>query len=232
MTDYLKLFQAKSRHRVDQELVRRWEWDAQYYGDQRIKSQATNAKRTATQLDNACANFTHLAPEQELAFKAAASAMRRLADDLTLLSKWAKDYHAFCTSLKAQERAAALEKIAHERWGSDEQAMTSERSVIDFLKTGAGRTALGEWMHGRGVFQNVSVECFHSPFTHSATGESTTRAQTAAMLQEAMRARQRDLSFNGRHAHCSWADYEDFLAFQQEAIRRSASILLELVNRH
>ncbi len=164
MTDYLHQFMVKHRTKADMELIRRWEWEARWYGDKNIKPQASNAKRTATQLDKACTNFSNLAPEQELAFKAAASAMRKLANDLTLLASWAKDYRVFCKSIMDKERADKLEAIAVKRWGNDLQAMEFERTGIESLNSDAGRIALGEWMHGRGLHQDVAVDCFYSPF--------------------------------------------------------------------
>jgi hypothetical protein len=63
--------------------------------DENIKQQVAHAKRTATALQNSCEKFQHLSPEQELAFKAAASDMRKLTEDLSRLGVWAKAYLVF-----------------------------------------------------------------------------------------------------------------------------------------
>ena len=50
MSDLLARFQAQTRRKADSDLIRRWEWDARYHGDKNIKIQASNAKRSATQM--------------------------------------------------------------------------------------------------------------------------------------------------------------------------------------
>ncbi|MCV2219488.1 hypothetical protein [Thauera sp. Sel9] len=66
MSDLLARFQAQTRRKADSDLIRRWEWDARYHGDKNIKIQASNAKRSATQMQKIKEQFSNLKPEHEL----------------------------------------------------------------------------------------------------------------------------------------------------------------------
>ena len=60
MSDLLARFQAQTRRKADSDLIRRWEWDARYHGDKNIKIQASNAKRSATQMQKIKEQFSSL----------------------------------------------------------------------------------------------------------------------------------------------------------------------------
>ncbi len=111
MSDLLARFQAQTRRKADSDLIRRWEWDARYHGDKNIKIQASNAKRSATQMQKIKEQFSNLKPEHELAINAAASALRAMAEELTLLAAWAKDYQVFCAAAWKKEEDARLEAL-------------------------------------------------------------------------------------------------------------------------
>jgi hypothetical protein len=98
VSDYLARFQSSTWRKVDPELTRRWEWDARVHGDKNIKVQGASAKRAATTMMKMPDQFSNVKPEHELALKAAASALRAMAEELKTLAGWAKDYHAFCAS--------------------------------------------------------------------------------------------------------------------------------------
>jgi hypothetical protein len=228
MSDLLKQFMAKTRLQADPELIERWEWDMRYHGDKNIKPQAAHARRTATALQNACDKFHHLSREQELAFKAAASGMQNLANDLTRLGEWAKSYLAFCEKARQTQRTAELEAIAGKRWGDDVGAMEFEQGVIDELQTEAGRIAFAQWMHAQGHFQHIDEAHFFLPFDSSySMTEKNPRHRLAAMIEYAMGERR---SRSSTFACCSWQSYEDYLAYRKE-VANTAKRVLQMVGQ-
>ena len=92
MSHTLAKFRATYKARVDPELAARWDYDARSNGERHIKLQIAQAKRTATALKKAALQFANLRPEQELAIKAAASAMHALVMELEPMVAWAKAY--------------------------------------------------------------------------------------------------------------------------------------------
>ena len=134
MSDLLARFQAQTRRKADSDLIRRWEWDARYHGDKNIKIQASNAKRSATQMQKIKEQFSNLKPEHELAINAAASALRAMAEELTLLAAWAKDYQVFCAAAWKKEEDARLEALAQERWGEIRIGLVAMLTDVETLR--------------------------------------------------------------------------------------------------
>jgi hypothetical protein len=225
MSDYLTQFQAKTRRKADAELIRRWEWDARCNGEKNIKIQIANAKRTATSLQKAHQQFSNLRPEHELAMNAAASAMRALAAELEPLAAWAKDYKAFCDVEYKKRRTAELEAIATQRWGADEAKFKFEYELIQELSSELGRMALGQWMHSRAIYPDTTQDCFFSPFSAGFSGASNQRILAAEKIEEARRISDRTLSRNEKYAHCSWLDYEAYLAYRRDMAKTMALIV-------
>ena len=225
----------KSRRKVDPALIARYEWDARYNGEKNIRNEISTAKRTATILAKSSSQFKHLRPEHQLALDAAMSAMRKLAEDLTELCAWAKDYQIFCKAEFARERAATLEAFAQARWGNDNEAMLFEANLIQEVLTSQGREAFGHWMHSMGSQLDVKVEHFTACFDSlsSLTRESPTNRKAVAQLIETASDRaycqpSQFIAYDKSTRYCfGLKDFENYLhhrkaaaASANEALRR------------
>ena len=226
-SDYLNKFLKQTRLKVDAELVNRWQFDARYHGDINIKAQMATARRTATMLQKSIDQFSNMRPEQELAIKAAASAMRTLASELQGIATWAKAYRVFCDAEYKKDRTAALEAIACNRWGNDIDAMNFEQIVMNDLRNEKGRLAFGRWMQERTDcdFKRFAVNHIHEPFCSGWTEGRNPRIELAEKIEEGMRRTSRDVSWDGKHLHCSWADYEAYLAYRNQVAATSKRIV-------
>lgn len=226
MSDYLARFQALTRRKADPDLIRRWEWDARYHGDKNIKAQATNAKRSATSMQKTREQFSNLKPEHELAINAAASALRSMAQELTLLAAWAKDYHAFCTAEWKKQEEAELEALAQGRWGDDEQALKFECDLIDELSTKDGQRAFADWCHAAGKHQDCKVEEISCRVDRLLHGSSQ-RIRAALTVKQGNDRTQANKwnGVRGPTVICSWADYEAYLVYRKEVAETSARIV-------
>jgi hypothetical protein len=220
MRDLIQQFQKQSRRKADAELIARWEFHMRYRGDQDIKSQATQAKRIATQLVKACETFSNLAPEQELAFKAAASGMRKLAADLTALALWAKDYSVF--NQKEQERIKNQNYAAkaQERWGDDTSKFEFECKMVRELRTDEGKASFIEWLRAQPAFSEHQSSRIILPFNNFPSNpDQMNRLDVIRFLVESHTQRR---SFSNGYAHASTEDYENYLKFRQEVERYAA----------
>lgn len=228
MSDYLTDFLKLTRLKVDRELIERWQFDARYHGDKNIKAQMATARRTATMLQKSIDQFTNMRPEQELAIKAAASAMRSLANDLQGLATWAKDYQIFCKAEYKKDRTVELEAIANKRWGKDMDGMNFEFGIVNELRTHTGHLAFGRWMQGRTDcdLKRFAEAHIHDPFgSTSGTERRTPRIELAEKIEEGMRSASRHISFDGGHLHCSWADYEAYLLYRKQVALTTARVM-------
>lgn len=233
MSDYLARFQKQTRLKADAELIQRWEWEARFYGDAKIKIELASAKRTATSMLKACAQFSNLKPEHELAIKAAASALRTLAQELALLAIWARAYGAFCEAERKREDAAELEATAQERWGSDERAVKFEHDVIRELASNEGQLAFGAWCHSRGKYLECEATEIRCPIDHIENG-ATQRASIARTVQRSKADHRLPSRWRGMHGNsviCCWADYEDYLADRKKASNAATRFVESIVNR-
>lgn len=226
MSEYFDRFLAISRRKADAELIRKWEWDARFNGDKNIKNQASNARRAATSMQKAYDQFSNLKPEHELAIKAAASALRSIAQDLSLLAAWAKDYHTFCETERSKKEAEELEALAQARWGSDAQAFTFESDLLTELRTRDGQLAFAAWCHGAGKYTDCKLEdiqCDVRNFPPSANQ----RLRISAMIREVAERRHANKwdGRNGPTVICSWADYEAYVDFRKEVAKSSERIV-------
>lgn len=226
MAEYFEKFMKQTGLKVDREVAKRWEFDAWRNGDKTIKTQMATARRTATTLERSVGQFSNLRPEQELAIKAATSAMRALANDLQGLATWAKAFKTFADAEHKKDRAAELEAIAVKRWGDDADAQAFECDLIRELTTNDGRAALGQWMHGRGESTQIAADCFFSPFTSRVSqAGGITRAEAAECIEDATRSRGRHASWDGRCLHCSWQDYEAYLVYRRAVAGTTARVM-------
>lgn len=225
--DYLQRFLALTQKKADAELIRRWEWDARFYGDENIKKQLATAKRTATSMLNATKQFSNLKPEHEAAIKTAAGALRALVAELTSLAAWAKDYGAFCKETFRREADAELEVIAQERWGQDVAAVQFEADLMREIGTQEGRFSFGQWVHSTGRHLDVKIENI-APAIDRLQAGPTERAQAALTVQETKDRCRTTHRWNGMHGPsvvCSWADYEAYLIYRKEVAQTSARIV-------
>lgn len=187
MSTYLKRFTAHSNANPD--LVARYEWSASHHGDKFIKVELAAARRLATTLLKTSKQFSHVPPEHELAFKAAASATARLIAELSALAAWARQYGKFCDGERAKERAAAVEKFATERWGADDGAVKFEVGIINELQTRPGMEALGRWLHSQGRGLDVSLDNFSLcvwGFKRLSLEQDKLRERAAGMLLDGL----------------------------------------------
>lgn len=226
MTDYLARFDSKTWRKLDPELIRRWEWDARYNGDKTIKTQASNARRAATTMQKTSEQFSHLKPEHELAIKAAASALRAMADELTLLAGWAKDYFVFCTAERKKEENARLEALAQRRWGNDDKALIFECALMDELSTKDGQLAFALWCHSVGKYTQCNIDEISCRIDRLKHGPSQ-RIKAALTIESAMDMPHANLwhGLRGPTVVCGWADYEAYLAYRKEVDQTSARIM-------
>lgn len=227
MSSYFDRFMQQTRIKVDRDAADRWKYDAAREGEKNIKAQMATARRTATTLQNSIKNFSNLKPEQELAIKAAASAMRSLADEMQSLAVWARAYKIFVEEEYKKERAADLESIAAQRWGDDHEALSFEVALIEEIHSKAGRLAFARWLHSRGDCTNFAVERIYDPFS-GGTHESfalTARTRAAMMIEDGRRSSSRHTSFTGNDLHASWSDYEGYLAYRKEVAKTTARVM-------
>jgi hypothetical protein len=225
MTNLLTKFLAQTKLQADQELIKRWEWDMRYHGDENIKQQVAHAKRTATALRNSCEKFKHLSPEQELAFKAAASGMRKLAEDLNRLGVWAKAYFVFCKKAREIQRANELELIASERWGDDVAALQLEADLVLELSSKDGRSAFAQWVHSSGLHTDVALENISACMNHIESGGSL-RERMAQTVEANMKATDNKwYPFEGPRVICGWRIYESYLAYRKKLANNTKSFL-------
>lgn len=210
----------KSRRKVDPELIDRYEWEARYYGEKNIKNELSTARRTATSLAKAAAEFKHLRPEHKLALDAATSAMRKLAADLAELVGWAKAYGVFCAAARAAKEAEELAAFAEKRWGSDSKAMEFEADVIVELVAQNGGEAFGHWMHSIGQHLDVQPNEFSTPFQSVHVREShNQRMALARVLRSAIdHPPNKWKGMRGMTYICGWKDYEMYLEHRKAAV--------------
>ena len=226
MADYLTRFQCTTWRKADPELIARWEWDARFNGDKNIKSQSSNAKRSATTMQKMCEQLSNMKPEHELALKAAASALRAMADDLQVLAAWAKDYFVFCTAERKKEEDARLETLAQGRWNDDEQALTFETDLIEELGSADGRMAFAHWCHAVGKYGQCALDSISCRVDRLLPGPSL--RHRAALTIEQGKDRIAANVWEGRSGPtviCSWSDYEAYLAYRKEVAKASARIV-------
>lgn len=227
MSDYFSRFMKLASVNVDSDAASRWSHDARIYGDRNIKAQMATARRAATVLEKSVDQFSNLRPEQELAIKAGASAMRSLANDMQGVSVWAKRYKEFCDAEYKRERTAELEALASERWADDPEAFAFECCLICELATTEGARALGQWMHGRGECTHISVDHFLSPFASAwiTSFQRASRREAAECIHGAMKNRERHMGWDQKHVHLSWTDYESYFAYRKAATGTTARVV-------
>ena len=216
-----------SRHKVNPELIARYEGDARWHGDKNIKNELATARRTATSLGKASDVFGHLKPEHKLALDAATSAMRHLSNDLAQLVGWAKEYGAYCAKERARQDTAELEAIAEKRWGNDLKALAFEADVIAELQSRNGRDALGHWMHSIGLHTEVNPEDISFPFAKLSWNESyLQRAVLARIIRDASTVKgQKWRGIRGTPYDLSWDQYEQYLAHRKAAAVAADKVL-------
>ena len=225
MSARLDKFTSQTRIRVDQSLAQRWDWDASSHGEKNIKTQITQARRTATTLRKAIGQFANIRPEHELAINAAASAMDALAKELTPMVAWAKAYKAFCTKEYERERQDELESLAQSRWGDDAVALQFEVDLILELNTEDGRLAFAQWLHSVAEHTDVAIQKI-SPCVDRILEGETLRERMAATVKEHIR--DTDTKWNARDGLtviCSWRSYERYLAHRKDIAKKTNGIL-------
>jgi hypothetical protein len=216
MSNYPERF--NSRHKVNPELISRYEWDARFYGDKNIKNELACAKRTATTLAKSRAQFSHLKPEHKLALDAAASAMASLVADLTVVAAWAKDYGNFMEIERKREEVERLEAFAAQRWGADNAAVAFEIALIAELATDAGLEALGEWMHARGMQTDIRLEGFRTPRFGIKNQPPKNKLEAAESLLSIQNCSPHiGSTMAGSYYYCGTEDYELYLQYKKNS---------------
>lgn len=221
MSALLEKFQASYRVRVDPLLAGRWDYHVRRNGEKNIKLQIAQAKRTATTLNKAIAKFSNIRPEQELAIKAAASAMSALAKELLPLVAWPKAYKKFCDAEYQRGATQELEAIATARWGNDTVALQFEADLIQELSTTEGKLAFAQWLHSQGQHTDVALHNISSGVERLGDGRTLRERVAATVLNE---KRNTDNRW-GSNVICSWRTYELYLAHRIDVAARTAGIL-------
>lgn len=228
----LSRFQRQTRRKADPGLIENWEWRARWHGDQDVKKELSNVKRTATTMQRAKEQFSHLKPEHRLALDAAASAMRSLAAELEALAAWAREYRVFCHKAMVQAAAAELEAFAAERWPTEE-AFRFERDLVTELRGKAGQLEFGRWMHSIGRETHIEIANISCPVRNyggsrpdaiSIEAATTERTKIALEIHHAKDASR--LPLRGTNWMVGTvADYEAYLVYRKEVAETSARIL-------
>lgn len=225
MSARLEKFKTVSRFKVDPALAEHWDFDARSNGDKNIKSQITQAKRTATALRKSITKFVNIRQEHETAIKAAANAMDALVNELTALIQWAKAYKAFCEAEYERERLEDLETIAQARWGKDAAALQFEADLIQELSTLDGRASFAQWVHSNGEHTDVDLKKISPCVDHIRDGK-TLRERMAATVEENRRSTDNKWgTVHGLNLICSWRIHELYLAHRKEIASKTAGIL-------
>lgn len=117
---------------------------ARYEGDAEPKKDAASAKRVATGLRKAVAEFSKLlTPEQQKALADAAAVMRALGADLDKAGALALASHVAQAESDLRSRHAAADATAQGRWADDDEAMIAEaRDLAAFVDQTLG----SEWI--------------------------------------------------------------------------------------
>lgn len=225
MSAMLVKFQSMCRVSVDPALAQRWDYDVRAHGEKNIKLQIAQAKRTATTLHKASLQFSNIRPEQELAIKAAATAMSALANELVPMLAWAKAYKKFCDAEYQREKVEQLEATASARWGNDAAALQFEADLIQELSTADGQLAFAQWLHFKGRHTDVALQNISSCVGHLGEGR-TLRERVAATLQnEKGQTDNKWPAMKGLNVICSWLTYEQYLAHRKEVAAKTQGIL-------
>jgi len=228
MTNYLQKYAASTRQKVDMELADRFDFKMRREGDKPIRLQMAKARRAATTMKNLLDDFKDMPPKQMQELMNSAKTLRKLADDLEGLARFAKGYQSFYLAEIKREEDEELEAFALKRWGRENATAEFEWALIRDLETLDGRAELGQWMHGRGNHKSVGVENFHSPFhsAHDMHGTNKRREAAKAIRQAQSQHNQyTELSFNGVHCHVGMRDYESFLADRKAAASLTHNIV-------
>jgi hypothetical protein len=225
MSARLDKFIALSRIKVDPALAQRWDYDARTSGEKHIKQQISQAKRTATMLQKAITQFSNIRPEQELAMKAAASAMQTLAKELVPMVAWAKAYKEFCEAEYKRERAEELEAIAEARWGSDPSALQFEVDLIQELNTDEGRLSFAEWIHSINEHTDVTIKRIRPCFDRILDGKTLREGMAATVHENKRSTDNKWAAMDGLTVICSWQTHELYLAHRKEIAAKTKGIL-------
>ncbi len=229
MSKLLEKFQSTTRIRVDPGLAERWDLDVSYHGDTNIKLQIAQAKRTATTLKKALLQFSKIRPEQELAIRAASSAMATLASELAALLPWAKAYKAFCDAERIRENLEELEALATARWGDDTAAIQFEADLVQELGTPDGRLAFAQWLHARREHTYVPLSGISCCVERLGNGANL-RMKLAHMVREERRTTNNEWGTQqGMRLIASFATYERYLAHRKEVASKTVDFLKGLV---
>jgi hypothetical protein len=214
MIDTVEQFHKQTRRRANPALIERWEFHVRFDGDKKIKAELAQARRISTQLDKACAAFSNLSPEQVLSFKAAASNMRKLADDLSTLAFWARDYSAFYQRERKREQEAEYSAKARNRWGDDPAKFDFERGLIREIRDGGNDAHFLAWLQKQPAFDNYEIKRIIAPFSNypNDTGLNN-QIEVMRFLVESHTERR---YFSGGYAHASTRDFEDYLKYRLE----------------
>lgn len=221
---------GQARHKADPDLIERWEWDARFRGDENIKVEIAKAKRTATSLENSAKQFKHLKPEQEAAITGAAKAMRALADELTRVGAWAREFQAFCNAqrvLRDQEEARAF---AQGRWGAKDDEFRLEVALIVELGTREGKLAFATWIHSNGQHVEVGAEEISCAVSGLKYGKDEL-SRAVHTLREAMDQRvHKWQGLRGLTVVCGWGDYEAYWSYRKALAQASNQMLQRAFN--
>ena len=221
MSDYFDRFMRQSKFKVDMEDALRWKYSAMRNGDKDIKAQMATARRTATSLEKSIGKFSNLRPEQELAIKAGASAVRSLARDMETLCAWAKSFKAFFDIEYKKDRDTELEAISFKRWGADDEAFKFEFALMQELGSTDGKLNFGNWMHSLGQHLDATIEDVACAVDGVGYGESngTDRHRAALTVRAAKEKRfQKWTGIRGVNVTTTFVDYEKYLIFRRGVV--------------
>ena len=225
MSDLLARFQAQTKRKADPELIRRWEWDARYHGDKNIKTQATNAERSATSMQKSPEQFNNLKPEHELAINAAANALRSMAKELTLLAAWVKLPRLLRSPMEngpgRQARSTGAGALGRQSACPQVRKRSAHRA--GHHRQSAGLCGL---VSCRRKYQDCKIEEIRCKVDRLFPGP-TERIRAALTVQQG-NDRTPANKWNGLRGPtvvCGWADYEAYLTYRKEVAETSAHIV-------
>lgn len=232
MRDYLTKYAATTRQKVDMALADRLDFAMRREGDKHVRHKMAHARRAATAIHTLLKELPELPDTQAQQLADSAATLRRAADSLEGLARFAKGYQAFFLAAVKAEEDAELEAFAQQRWGHDAQALEFEWQLLRELATQEGMTTFAQWMHGQDRFKDVTPAGFIAPMSHRVhemPGKKKPREAAACFVgANAAISRRSHASSCGRWCHVGLTDYESYLCSRKAAAQHTQTLVHKL----
>lgn len=223
-SSYLERYTATTRQKVDMALADRFDYLMRREGDKPIRQRMAQARRAATSMETLLQDFKDLPIDQLTQLQGSAKVLRKLAEGMEGLARFAKGYKVFYDAEVKREHEERLDAFASKRWGTDDAAMLFEWDLLKELERQEGQSELGRWMHGRNRFTEVGIGNFLPPF-HGFPMEGKDKRSEAAWRLWNDLGQHTKLGFNDTHCHVGMQEYERYLEERKAAASLAKTIL-------